>query len=149
MILGQLKHSSRYFNMNERFNVAFQFIEEYKDKNFTPERLHLEGSNLIAILECAEGRGREKARLEVHRKYIDIQFTCEGTEEIGWKPYLACQNISHSYCPEKDIEFFSDAPSLWLPLPADTFAIFFPEDAHAPLAGVRPVRKIIMKVATN
>jgi beta-galactosidase beta subunit len=52
-----------------------------------------------------------------------------------------------SYDAEKDIVFFDDAPETWFRVPAGSFAVFFPEDAHAPLAGEGEVRKVIVKVA--
>ena len=38
------------------------------------------------------------------------------------------------------------APTVWLPAPPGSIAVFFPEDLHAPLAGVGPLHKIVLKV---
>jgi len=149
MIVDKLEHCHRYFKVHKGFKEAFQFIQDFiPDGSLEPKKIQLDGPNLIAIVESPEGRGRSGARLESHRKYIDIQFTFEGSEEIGWRPYHQCRHVTQPYNDEKDIEFFSDAPSLWLPVPQGTFAIFFPqEDSHAPLASSNTVHKIIMKVA--
>lgn len=147
MILDQLVYAHYYFNLHPGFKKAFDFIRKSKDLAFESQRIHLDGDNLIAIFESPEIRGPSKACLETHRKYIDIQYTLKGTEEIGWKPYFECQQVKQAYHEERDIAFFSDRPTLWLPIPEDSFAIFFPHDAHAPLAGKEPVQKIIMKVA--
>lgn len=149
MILDQLIHAHYYFGLHAGFKKAFEFIQKTKNTPFEPQRIQLDGEDLIAILEAPESRGHSGARLEAHRKYIDIQYTFSGTEEIGWKPYHECRQVTQPYSQEKDIEFFGDFPTLWLPIPAETFAIFFPHDAHAPLAASKPVRKIIMKVAVN
>jgi len=35
----------------------------------------------------------------------------------------------------------------WCPVPAGSFAVFFPEDAHAPMVSDGEVHKVILKVA--
>ena len=50
---------------------------------------------------------------------------------------------------QNDVEFFSDMPENWLSLPAGHFAIFFPDDAHAPLAGRGALTKAVMKIAVG
>jgi len=36
-------------------------------------------------VESVPGRAREAAKLECHRRYIDIQLVLEGVDEMGWK----------------------------------------------------------------
>ena len=146
MIVDTLERANRYFSVHPRFKEAFTFIRQFNEAGFVSEKVPLDGQNLIAIMEAKGGRGRAEAPLEAHRRYIDIQFTLQGNEEIGWKPYCECKTVSRIYDEEKDIEKFSDAPALWVLVPPTSFAIFFPEDAHAPLAGSSDTRKIIMKV---
>ena len=43
--------------------------------------------------------------------------------------------------------FFADQPLAWAALPPGKFMIFFPEDAHAPLAGSGDLHKAVMKFA--
>jgi YhcH/YjgK/YiaL family protein len=83
--------------------------------------------------------------LEAHRKYIDIQYVTLGHELIGWERIEECAGKGLGYDADNDIEFYGNPPSLWFPVPAGVFAVFFPEDAHAPLAGETPVRKIVVK----
>lgn len=149
MILDTLENYLLYLNMHPLFGKAFDFLRRPDLKETEPGRYELQESSLIAIVEPGQGKTRERARLESHRKYIDIQYTLTGAEEIGWKPRKNCQQISRAYNPEKDIEFYADTPDLWLPIPSHHFAIFFPHDAHAPLAGNDTVHKVIMKVALN
>ena len=147
MIIDHISLADRYFALHESFEQAFEFISSFNENVIEAKKFPLVDSSLIAILEPIQGKGHSKAQLEAHRKYIDIQYVLEGVEEIGWKPYRECQSCTQEYNPEKDIEFFSDPPLVWLTLKAGNFAIFFPTDAHAPLAGSGPVKKIIMKVA--
>ena len=71
----------------------------------------------------------------------------EGDERFGWRPLEDCHEVAEPYNAERDLGFFADRPTVWLPLAAGQFAIFFPADAHAPLAGEGPVHKVVIKVA--
>ncbi|RPH92172.1 MAG: DUF386 domain-containing protein, partial [Calditrichaeota bacterium] len=92
---------------------------------------------------------RSAARLEAHRKYIDIQYIISGADEMGWKAVKECQNIDAAYDEGKDIEFYRDVPMLWKTVPAGSFAIFFPNDAHAPMVGQGEIHKAVVKVLIN
>jgi YhcH/YjgK/YiaL family protein len=83
------------------------------------------------------------------RRCIDIQLTIDGYDEIGWKSLGDCAQPAGAFDAAKDIVFFSDRPESWVSLPAGHFAIFFPDDAHAPLAGRGTVKKAIMKIAVE
>lgn len=100
-------------------------------------------------MENVQGKPREMARLEAHRKYIDIQLVLEGDETMGWKPLVDCVDAVSEHSAEKDIRFFRDAPASWIAVPPGHFCIFFPEDAHAPLVGTGALHKVIFKVAVE
>lgn len=93
------------------------------------------------------GKGRDEARLEAHRSYVDIQFSLGCTDVIGWKSTGACTQPAGQYDPETDLELFDDAPEAWIAVPPDRFAVFFPDDAHAPMAAEGELHKVVMKVA--
>ncbi len=147
MILSSISQSSRYATLHPLFQRAFDYIRDTDLYALAPGRYDIVGDELFAIVEHVEGRTRELARLECHRKYIDIQLVLEGDEAMGWKPLADCHNPVGAFSMEKDIQFFIDAPASWVPVPPDHFCIFFPEDAHAPLVGSGQVRKVIFKVA--
>ncbi|OHE70614.1 MAG: hypothetical protein A2007_06065 [Verrucomicrobia bacterium GWC2_42_7] len=101
---------------------------------------------LVGIIESVHGRGEDNSPLEVHRKFIDIQYVVSGCEKIGWKSLHQMKEEKEPYNAERDIGFFHDKPDFWMTLKPGQFALFFPNDGHAPLAGLVPVRKIIIKV---
>ncbi len=147
MIFSALSQSGRYAGLHPLFARAFEFIRSTDLHAMAPGRYPIEGDNLIAIVEQVPGKTREMARLECHRKYIDIQLVLDGVDEMGWKPLADCLNPVSDYSAEKDIQFFHDAPASWIAVPPDHFCVFFPEDAHAPLVSSGLVRKVIFKVA--
>jgi biofilm protein TabA len=93
------------------------------------------------------GRTRSEAKLECHRRYIDIQLVLEGVDEMGWKPLSDCHEPMNDYSAERDIQFFRDVPASWIATPPGAFCIFFPEDAHAPLVSNGKIRKAVIKIA--
>jgi len=55
-------------------------------------------------------------------------------------------NIEEPYDEKRDIIFFADECIEWVTITARQCIVFFPEDAHAPLAGVEPVKKAVFKI---
>ena len=149
MILDTLEQADRYAGLHSRFPQAIAELRKLVARDDLPEsgRVDLDGDNLFAIVVDAPGRELADAKLESHNAYIDIQYTVSGTDRIGWSP-LNRVAASEGYDESKDLEFYTDAPSLWVDVNAGDFAIFFPEDAHAPLANSgHPTRKIVIKIA--
>ncbi len=95
------------------------------------------------------GKTRDGARLEAHRGNIDIQFLISGEEEFGWKPTAQCEQPDGAFMPERDVQFFNDAPDSWHLLRPGQFVVFFPEDAHAPMVSAQSLRKVVIKVAVT
>jgi biofilm protein TabA len=147
MIVDTLAQSGRYFALHPGFARAFGFLQHTDLLALAPGRHVIDGDRIYLSIDHKDGRGREGARIEAHRRYIDIQLTLEGGEEIGWMPLAACRQPTGPYDQQKDIAFFFDRPDTWIQVPAGRFAVFFPDDAHAPLAGHGLLKKAIVKVA--
>lgn len=147
MILDEFEQHRRYLGLHPRFAEAFAFLTR-ADLRALPDGRHaVDGERLYVAIAGEDGRGRDGARLEAHRRYIDIQCVLDGSEAIGWRPLARCASPVGPHDPGRDIRFFADQPEAWFPLPPGRFAIFFPEDAHAPLAGEGRVRKAVAKIA--
>jgi YhcH/YjgK/YiaL family protein len=146
MVVDQLARASRYEKLHPLFAQAFAFLQA-GGLSALPDGQHaILEDRLFAIIARGQGRGREQSPLEHHRRYIDIQYVVAGGDEIGWLPTSECRRMASPYEADKDIGFFHDRPATWLILPPGHFAVFFPEDAHAPLAGQGPVHKAVIKV---
>ena len=147
MILDTLPNADRYAALHPAFARAFAFLRENDLAALATGRHVIDGDRLYVSIDEREGRGHDGARLEFHRRYIDIQLVIAGAEEMGWRALADCRAPSGPFAAEKDIGFYDDRPDTWLAVPPGHFTIFFPEDAHAPLAAAGPVRKAIVKVA--
>ena len=149
MIFDTIANADRYAALHPLFSRAFEFIRDTDLLALAPGRYPIVGEDLFVIVENVAGRSRDEAKLECHRKYIDIQLVLEGVDEMGWKPLAECREPVADYSAEKDIQFFRDAPLSWIATPPDAFCIFFPEDTHAPLVATGSIRKLIFKIAVT
>ncbi len=149
MIRATLTNADRYAALHPLFPRAFEFLRNADLAALAPGRFPIEGEQLRAIVERTVGRSRAEAKLECHRRYIDIQYVLSGVDEMGWRALGECREPLADYQAEKDIQFFKDAPVSWVATPPGAFCIFFPEDAHAPLVSSGEIHKVILKVAVS
>ena len=146
MVLDALPQLNRYLELHPAFPKAADAIASRVLATLGPDRYEIDGQRLYLSIDETEGRGRGGARLESHRRYIDIQVTIEGQEEIGWRTGSECHLPIAALDEERDIQLYEDSPAIWLAVPPGYFAIFFPHDAHAPLAGTGRLKKAIFKI---
>ncbi|MBN1342547.1 MAG: YhcH/YjgK/YiaL family protein [Phycisphaerae bacterium] len=149
MILDRLELIERYTSLCPGFVKAVAFLRQSDLAGLPLGRHEVDGDRVYALACKDPARSRDQAKLEAHRKYIDIQVVLSGTDEIGWRSLGACTRPEGEYSAEKDVGFFLDAPEAWTAVGPGSFAIFFPEDAHAPLVGVGELHKIVVKVAAS
>lgn len=149
MIFSALTDADRCLDLHPLFARAFKFLRSTDLMALAPGRHAIQGEQIFVIVEACAGRTRAEAKLECHRRYIDIQLVLEGIDEMGWKPLSECVNPATDYIEARDIRFFNDAPSSWIATPAGSFCLFFPEDAHAPLVSTGFIRKVVVKIAVQ
>ncbi len=148
MILDRLENASVLEALHPLLKTAFDFLRQ-ADLAALPDGRHvIDGDRVFVNLDTPTLQGRAGARLETHRRYLDIQYCLSGDEEIGWRHLSTCTGAG-DYDQTRDLQFLSDPPAMWFTLPPGAFAIFFPHDAHAPLAGETAVRKAVVKVALD
>lgn len=149
MVLDKLANTSRYTCMHPLFEQAFRYLQQ-TDLLKEPTGVHeIRGKELFAIVSEAKGIAKDDAKLEVHRKYIDIQFVISGTDHMGWKDLAQCSDPIDPYTEERDAAFFPDKTSNWFDVPAGSFTIFYPDDAHAAMVTDEVVRKVVLKIAVE
>lgn len=149
MIFDSLNHSRRYLPLHPGFDAGFKFLKNLSIEQLKDGKNEIDGDRLFALSMATAGKGRQKAVFETHRKYIDIQFTVSGCDLIGWDEQARCTPDPEGYNTDKDLELYTDRPTLWIPVSSGRFAVFYPEDAHAPLGTDGFVHKIVLKVALD
>lgn len=146
MIVSNLENADRLESLHPKFKQLFEFVRSNDLLNRERGRIDIDGDLLYINKIDADCMPAEKQVLEVHRDYIDVQILLEGSENIGWKALEDVREEVQAYDAKGDCALYADKPSFWLTLKPGQFAVFFPEDAHAPLVGEGPVRKLVAKI---
>lgn len=114
-------------------------------------RDEIEGDALFAIHQCYRTKPHAEARLEAHRRYIDIQYLHRGEEAVRLARLASGRPLA-PFDKGADVGFFAaDAWSV-IRLERGMAAIFLPTDLHAPCLhadGESIVLKTVVKAAVG
>ncbi len=148
MIIDSLSSAGKYTSLHPLFAQAFEYISKQDLRQLETGKFEIDGQNLKAIVSDKPGvtAAESTAKFECHNKHIDIQVCISGHEEIGWKPRTSCKEQRGEYNEEKDVVFYNDVPDTYFELTDGQFAIFYPEDVHAPMIGDGMIKKLVIKV---
>lgn len=144
MILDTLANSERYVSVHPLFARAFEALRTVH--TLAPGTHPIDGDDLFLIIAEQQSASGSGIRLEAHKKYIDIQTALDGSFDIGWKALGQCRALYSDYDADSDVILFDDRPDFYAALRPGMVTILFPEDAHAPMPPVGPLRKAVVKV---
>ena len=146
MIQDTLKNFGAYVSMHPSFKAVADFIAKNDLAKLSNGRHDIlpDGKLFVNISDlnahpCAE------AKVEAHRKYIDIQVPISATETMGWLPVDQLP-AGTEFHVEDDYALAECPVGSWCAVRPGEFVIFFPADAHAPGCGAGAVHKAIFKV---
>lgn len=145
MVIDTLENLEKYVSLNPLFEDVVAFIKA-NDLNKLEDGKHLiKGADLFVNIQRAKGKTRESALLETHKKMIDIQIPLSTSETYGYTPLKDLPEVE--YNEEKDITKYEGAADTYVTCKPGEFAIFFPQDGHAPcISDEAEIRKAIFKV---
>ena len=146
MIIDSLTNSDKYTSLHPRFAKAFEWIKSQNLETLEVAKYPIDGPELHAAVSLKDGYTRETAKFECHNNWIDIQVCPIGKEQQGWSARKRVSSPIGEYNAEKDVTFFNDKPDTYFTLQAGQFAIFYPEDVHAPQIGEGQIKKLVVKV---
>lgn len=149
MILGDLNTTGSISRLRPEIETALNWIKQHFKDEFKPGKTEIASGKIIANLETVAMIPKEKQLLEAHKRYIDIHVPISEVEVIGWAATSNLKNCIKPYDPEKDIEFYGDTAQFHIPVYPGQYAIFFPEDAHAPNIGIGTHHKFCIKIAID
>ncbi len=149
MVLDTIDKLQNYASIHPGIPAVIGYIKKTNFSLLSSGKYEIVKGKIFVTVDNSDGKGLTGAKLEAHKKFIDIQYAISGIDIIGWKSVFKCQNPQNPFDDSKDIQFFSDAPDTWLDVKEGMFALLLPTDAHAPLAFEGQVRKAIFKVAVN
>ena len=145
MIIDSLENLGKYVSVHPLFAKAFDWINSQDLATLEVGKYEID-ENLKAAISNKEGVTPDAAKFECHNNWIDIQVCISEREKMGWSARSLCTQAAGEYNAEKDVLFFNDKPGMYFELQANQFAVFFPEDVHAPMIGEGQIKKLVIKV---
>ncbi|MCI1648577.1 MAG: YhcH/YjgK/YiaL family protein [Bacteroides sp.] len=146
MIVDKLENLEKYASLNPLFMGAIAFLKSNNLNAMEIGKTELSGKNLVVNVAQTTPKTKEQAKLETHKEFIDIQIPLSEAEVMGYTPAKDCTLIETPYSIEKDITFFKGMAQDYITIKPGMFAIFFPQDGHAPGISPNGVKKVIVKV---
>ena len=145
MVIDTIENLEKYASLNPLFNDVIDFIKA-NDLNALEAGKHfIKGADLFVNIQCATGKTKEEALLETQRKMIDIQIPLSTSETFGYTPLGDLPEAE--YNEEKDITKYQGAANTYVTCKPGEFAIFFPQDGHAPcISDEAEIKKAIFKI---
>lgn len=146
MIFDELSEMGRHASVHPLMPRAVAFFETLQRGTWPADNVVLDGEALFALPFSGNGIAQASSKLEVHRRYIDIQALFDGQERIGWKPLARCVRPEGPFDEKADCGFFLDEPERWMQLNAGQFLMLWPGETHAPKVSDGFLRKIVVKM---
>ena len=150
MIVASLNNENLecYIKAHPRFALAFSALKRLVMEKAEVGKYEIDGKNVFASVQEYDTKPENEKRFELHKDYIDVQYIVSG-EDIMGNETLDKLTALGEYKP--DAQFFSiNSDYDRLKLSHGDFAIFFPDEPHAPGIAVddRPkaVKKIVIKI---
>ena len=146
MIIDTLDNLAKYEAVNPLFKDVVEFLKQNDLNTVEAGKYPIKGADLFVNITTAKGRTPDQAVLETHRKMIDIQIPLDGPETYGYTPL--CRLPELEYNDEKDITKYGDLMAeSFVDCQPGMFAVFFPQDGHAPCISMAPeIKKAIFKI---
>ena len=149
MILDTLANCAQYTAISPRFVRAFAFLQQLP-ADAAVGRHEIDGDEIYAFVQKHPTKPIAEKLLEVHRKYIDIQYIVNGREIIAWAPLAELKECTMPFDPAVDAALYKGIPDMVsVQLRTGQFVLLFPEDGHAPSCAwdvPAEVLKVVVKV---
>ena len=150
MILDRIENASQYANLHKGIDMALSAMTKFSPQDYPVGKHEIDGENVFLLLNAYQTHDPEGALSEAHRKYIDVMYMVDGEEIIYVKSVGNLKKITKEYDPQIEALLAeTDDDATPVRLTTGSFAVLFPQDAHAPGCWVdspKDVKKIIGKV---
>lgn len=147
MVVDKLENLEKYVSLNPLFAQAVEYLKSTDLDAHEIGKITLKEGELMVNFSQTRPKTKEEAKLETHNQFIDIQIPLSGVEVMGYTPRTDLPE--EEYNAEKDITFYKGLAKDYLTIIPGMFAIFFPQDGHAPGVTSDGVKKVIVKVRVH
>ena len=145
--IDKIQFAKQYHLNQSAWDKAFAYLKNTDLKTLANGRHVIDGDNVYAIVTEAPTKDYDKTAFESHQKYIDLQYVITGEENMAKAPVTSV-TVSKPYDEKTDLANYSGDGKIYT-VPAGTFILFFPTDAHRPNitpGGNKVVKKIVIKI---
>jgi biofilm protein TabA len=145
--IDYVEFARQYQAHKDLWDKAFLFIKEHDLATMAKGKYPINGTNAFATITEDPSKDFDKTQWESHRKYVDLQYVITGEEKMGQCP-VAQAKVTKLYDETKDVANY-EATGKIRDVPAGTFMLFFPTDAHRPNitpGGNKVVKKLVIKI---
>ena len=131
MIYDKVENMSLYFDKLHGFEKIEKAYNDFIAAPFEDGRIDIDGDNLWCNVASYTVNPDNPLKYEAHKEYADVQVMVDGEEIFGWANIKEC-NVTEDFKEGSDIAFMDAPTGQFFELRKGYFAVFFPEDAHAP-----------------
>jgi biofilm protein TabA len=145
--IDKVQFAKQYHLNQAAWDKAFAYLKNTDLKTLSNGRHVIDGDNVYAIVTEAPTKDYDKTAFESHRKYIDLQYVITGEENMAKAP-VSSVTVSKPYDEATDLANYSGEGKIYT-VPAGTFMLFFPTEAHRPNitpGGNKVVKKVVIKI---
>lgn len=146
MIIDTLDMLGRYTALNPLFADVVEFLQNNDLNTLKEGKYEIKGKDLFLNITTATSKTPDTAVLETHDVMVDIQIPLSTAETYGYTPRRFLPDME--YNAEKDISKIADTKADdFVTCRPGMFAIFFPQDGHAPcISDEEGIKKAIFKI---
>jgi len=153
VVHGRIEEAGRLLPKDARMDKAVAFLQRGDLARLPDGRQEIDGDDVYAVISSPVLKPLADVKLEVHRKYIDIQAPLNGPELFGMHVMDGRDSLP-AFDEAKDFALFDGKKDRLTVAPGEFVAFLPPRGAHAP--GCLPAgsaagghRKIVIKVRVS
>ena len=148
MITDQIRNILLYKFLPENIKSSLIFLENTDFSTMANGSYDLH-NNVYFSVQRYQTKLFIEGKLEIHKKYMDIQYIVEGTETLGYDK-LDNLEITDQYIETNDIAFYKLSKNTsQIILQKKDFCVLFPNTPHMPgkyIDNPSNVIKVVMKI---
>jgi biofilm protein TabA len=148
MIIDKLENYNMY-HFGSAWKKAFEFLNSLSADS-EDKKYQIQGDDVFALVMSYKTAKAQKAILESHRDYVDVQTVLVGAE--GFECFMRDELVIDTpYDSSKDAEFYKRIVPGYarVDVAVGTFVALYPHDAH--MAGLmieeeKFIKKVVVKI---
>ena len=126
MIIANLADCERYEALHPKLKLLFDYVKTHNLLQMPAGRVEIDGDNVFVNIDDSLMQPAQERPLEVHRRYMDVQFPLSCAEQFGWKPLSAlASEPSVPYDAQRDIAFYQEGAQAYVTARPGQFTFSF------------------------